>query len=207
MRHPDIDIIGLKLLLGLAMAGLTLVGIAMARVEAQPKPRYHISPPPEFELQIDHAAGRFEFRGLVDFGLTAALRDLVTENPDIREIVLDSGGGYISEARGVVAVLQAAGIATHVAGHCASACALIFVGGVARSLAPEARLGLHGYALHSGPMPGMIDPQVEMRRDLAIYRAQGVEEHFVAQLADLPQLPMWYPSHAQLRGAGFVTAP
>ncbi|MCH8465493.1 MAG: hypothetical protein LAT78_02805 [Roseinatronobacter sp.] len=207
MRYPNIDVIAFQLLLGLALAGLVLVGVAMPRVETRPAPEIYIPPPPRFDLRVNSEANAFEFRGLVDFGLTAALRDLVAAYPDVRRIVLDSDGGYIAEARGAVAILQAGGIATHVAGHCASACALIFAGGAQRSLAPSARLGLHGYALASQQMRGMIDPRAEMERDLAIYRAQGLEESFVAKLADLPQTPMWYPSHAHLRAAGFVTRP
>jgi len=206
MRHPDIDLRVLQILLVLAIAGLALVGVAMARTEAKPR-ALRIPPPPDFELRVDADRAAFVFEGLVDFGLTDALRKLVAAQPEIRQIRLESHGGYIAEARGVVTVLRAQGIATHVEGHCASACALIFAGGVARSMGPEARLGLHGYALRRDGQFGMIDPVAEMQRDLAIYRAQGLEESFVARLADLPQVPMWYPSAAELRAAGMVTAP
>ena len=53
----------------------------------------------------------------------------------------------------------------------------------------------------------MIDPVAEMPRDLAIYHAQGLHEAFVAQLAELPQMPMWYPSRLELKAAGMLTAP
>ncbi|WP_071797031.1 hypothetical protein [Natronohydrobacter thiooxidans] len=206
MRHPDIDLHVLRLLLTLALTGLALLGIAMARTEAQPR-ALRIPPPPDFELRLDAGGAGFHFEGLVDFGLTEALRGLVATHPEIRQLTLESHGGYISEARGAVTVLRAHGIATHVEGHCASACALIFAGGAARSLGPEARFGLHGYALVRERHFGMIDPVAEMQRDLAIYRAQGVEESFVARLADLPQVPMWYPSREKLRAAGMVTMP
>ena len=105
-------------------------------------------------------------------------------------------------------MLQAHGIATHVDGHCASACALIFAGGKTRSVAPDGRIGLHGYALRADrEYFGMIDPRKEMARDMAIYRAQQIAEPFIAKIAALPQTPMWYPDHAQLRAAGFVTVP
>ncbi|MFN7002710.1 MAG: hypothetical protein ACK4NW_04665 [Roseinatronobacter sp.] len=206
MRHPDIDLRVLQFLLVLALAGLAVVGVAMARVEAKPR-ALRIPPPPDFELRLDAEAASFHFEGLVDFGLTDALRKLVAAHPEIRQIRLESHGGYIAEARGVVTVLRAHGISTHVDGDCASACALIFAGGAARSLGPEARLGLHGYALRRDAQFGMIDPVAEMQRDLAIYRAQGLEESFVARLAELPQVPMWYPSVAELRAAGMVTVP
>lgn len=206
MRHPNIDIYILQALLALSIAGLVLVGVAMARTEAKPKP-YRIPPPPDFTLHLNENGTSFDFQGVVDFGLTDALRRLVAAHPDVKRITLDSAGGYISEARGVVTVLRAGGIATHVDGHCASACALIFVGGQARSLAPDARLGLHGYALQHERQFGMIDPVIEMQRDLAIFRLQGIAEGFIARLPDLPQTPMWYPPHEELLAAGLITQP
>lgn len=206
MREPNTDIRVLQGLLGLALAGLVVVGIGMARIEARPKP-VRIAPPPQFDLRLSAGGERFEFSGQVDFGLTEALRRMVADYPEVKQIVLESGGGYIAEARGAVTVLRSAGIATLVEGHCASACALIFAGGAMRSMTPEARLGLHGYTLRSGHGLGMIDPVAEMQRDLAIYRAQGLEEAFIERLATLPQSPMWYPSQGELRAAGFLTTP
>ncbi|MFU8898544.1 MAG: hypothetical protein ACNA7L_06575 [Roseinatronobacter sp.] len=206
MNERPIDIYALRILLALALAGLGIVGIAMARTDALPKP-YRIPPPPQFELSISADGRSFEFSGMVDFGLTAALRALVAAHPQIKRMELDSGGGYIAEARGVVTVLRAHGIATHVEGNCASACALMFAGGATRTLSPQGQIGLHGYALRREHHFGMIDPEVEMQRDLAIYRAQSVDEQFVLRLATLPQMPMWYPDHTELRAAGLVTKP
>jgi len=206
MHERPIDIYVLRFLLGLALAGLAVVGIGMARTEALPKPQ-RIAPPPQFELSLSADGQSFEFSGLVDFGMTEALRMLVAAHPQIKRMVLDSRGGYVAEARGVVTVLREHKIATHVDGHCASACALIFAGGAARSLAPEGQIGLHGYALQRDNHFGMIDPAVEMQRDLAIYRAQSIDEKFVERLGTLPQNPMWYPDHAELRSVGLVTIP
>lgn len=202
-RSP-LDVLVLKGLLSMALGGLATVGLAMATTDSSPV--LHTPPPPDYALAVSDDGASFEFSGVVDFGLTRDLRALSLEYPTVKRLVLDSGGGYIAEARGAVTVLQARGIATHVDGHCASACALIFAGGAARSVAPGARIGLHGYALRPGNMYyGTIDPRVEMGRDMNIYRAQDIAEDFVVKLSGLPQAPMWYPDHAELRQAGFVT--
>lgn len=206
MRHSDIDLRVLQFLLILALFGLALVGVGIVRTEAKPR-AMRIPPPPDFELQLSPDGTAFHFSGVVDFGLTDALRRLVAEHPDVKQLTLTSAGGYIAEARGAVTVLRANGIATHVDTHCASACALIFVAGQARTLSPDAQLGLHGYALHNASQFGMIDPAVEMQRDLAIFRLQGIAEGFIARLPDLPQTPMWYPPHEELRAAGLITQP
>lgn len=203
---PPIDVIVLRGLLALALSGLAMVGLGMAMTDSSRVLR--TPPPPDYELHLARDGTSFRFSGLVDFGLTRDLRRLARKHPMVKRLVLDSGGGYIAEARGAVTVLQAQGIATHVEGHCASACALIFAGGAARSLSAKARIGLHGYALRPGNMYfGMIDPRNEMARDMAIYRAQEIAEPFVRKLSRLPQTPMWYPDHAELRAVGFVTAP
>lgn len=205
-RQPPIDVIVLRGLLAVALAGLAVVGVGMAMTDSTRVLR--TMPPPDYDLALAEDGTSFRFSGLVDFGLTRDLRALARDHPQVKRIILDSHGGYIAEARGAVTVLQAQEIATHVEGHCASACALIFAGGAARSLAPDARIGLHGYALRPGNMYfGMIDPRREMARDMAIYRAQDIAEPFVEKLSLLPQAPMWYPDHAELRAAGFVTRP
>ncbi len=206
-RRPErpVDIYVLRGMLVLAVAILAMVGFAILRSEIRPPPS-RVPPPPDFTLGISEDGQAFTLSGRVDFGLTAALREAVAAHPQIKRIILDSNGGYIAEARGAVTVLRAHAIATHVEGHCASACALIFTGGAQRTLAPDARLGLHGYAIGRDRHYGMIDPRAEMQRDLAIYRAQSISEDFVARLADLPPSPMWYPDHGELEAAGMITA-
>jgi hypothetical protein len=206
VRHSRIDTQALYALLVLALSGLAMVSVGAARTDIR-QPVVRAPTPPEFELSVNAAGTELRFQGRVDFGLTAAMRDIMRQHPGIRRMTLDSHGGYIAEARGVVTVLSAHRIATHVEGHCASACALIFAGGAARSMGPEARIGLHGYALRQNRRYGMIDPQAEMQRDLAIYRAQSIDEGFVTRLAALPQQPMWYPEREELRAAGFLTLP
>lgn len=204
MQKRPIDIYVLRGLLGIALAILAVVGFAIVRTEVRPAPGPKPSPP-RFTLELRDDGRTVDFSGTVDFGLTAAFRELVAKHPQIKRMVLDSNGGYIAEARGVVTVLRAHRIATHVDGHCASACALIFVGGAQRTLARDARLGLHGYDIHHDLHFGMIDPKAEMLRDLAIFRSQEISEKFVAKLADLPTSPMWYPDHAELEAAGMIT--
>lgn len=205
MEHrTPFDIVALRVLLAVALSALALVGVAMAMTDSTRVLR--TPPPPDYALGLSEDRSSFEFTGLVDFGLTRDLRHLANTHPNVKRLVLESRGGYIAEARGVVTVLQAKGIATHVEGHCASACALMFVGGATRSVTPDARIGLHGYNLRPDNMYyGMIDPRREMARDRAIYREQKIAEPFVRKLAILPQAPMWYPDHGELRRAGFVT--
>ncbi len=203
---PSIDEIILRLLLASALAGLMFIGVALARTEPV-RPAPIVIPPPDFALDLSDDGRDLVFSGTVDFGLTEALERLLALHPGVQRVTLDSNGGSIYEARGAVRVLREHGLATHVDGHCASACALVFVGGGLRSLGPQARLGFHGYSLPQHASYGLIDPRVEMKRDMAIYRAQAVAEPFIEMLATLPQVPMWYPARDELQAAGVLNAP
>lgn len=73
-------------------------------------------------------------------------------------VALDSGGGNLVESLALGAAFRSAGVATTVRAHdrrtgafrdtgaCASACVYAFLGGVERSVAPRARLGVHQVA-------------------------------------------------------------
>lgn len=201
-----IDEFILRALLGGALGGLFLIGVALARTEPV-RPAPIVIPPPDFVLELSADGRDLAFSGTVDFGLTEAMQRLLSVHPGVQRVILHSNGGSVHEARGAVRVIREHGLATHVEGHCASACALIFVGGGERTLGPQARLGFHGYSLPPHRGYGMIDPRLEMQRDLAIYRAQAVAEPFIETLGTLPQVPMWYPARAELLAAGVLNMP
>ena len=205
-RTRPIDETVLLALLGCALGALGIIGFALARTEPL-RPAPIVIPPPDFTLQLSTDGRDLTFAGTVDFGLTEALGRMLGAHPGVQRILLESGGGSIAEARGAVRVIREHALATHVDGHCASACALIFVGGIRRSMGSTARVGFHGYSVPMHNSYGMIDPQAEMLRDMAIYRAQAVAEPFIAILSSLPRVPMWYPEPAELRSAGVLTAP
>jgi len=205
-RTRPIDETVLLALLGCALGALGIVGFALAWTEPL-RPVPIVFPPPDFTLQLSADGHDLAFAGTVDFGLTEALERSLSVHPGVQRIRLESGGGSIAEARGAVRVIREHGLATHVDGHCASACALIFVGGIRRSMGPAARVGFHGYSVPMHNSYGMIDPKAEMLRDMAIYRAQAVAEPFIAILSELPRVPMWYPDRTELHSAGVLTAP
>lgn len=206
-RGLRIDELVLRVLLAGALSGLALIGVALARTDPAVPPPPRPLPPPDFALDLSADGRTLAFSGTVDFGLTEALRRLLAANPQIRRMTLESNGGSVYEARGAVSVIRAHGLATHVTGHCASACALIFVGGQGRSMGAQAQLGFHGYFIPAHRAYGMIDPVRELERDMAIFRDQSVSEAFIAQLSALPRAPMWYPERGELRAAGLLTAP
>jgi hypothetical protein len=162
------------------------------------------SPPaPAFTLKLSADRGHVDLEGRIDFGVTADLTALLEEAPGVHTLRLQSPGGRVAEARGLVTVVERFALATQARGDCASACTLVFIAGHSRALDPGARLGFHGYDLRS-PVFGLLDPATELARDSAIFHAAGVDEAFTDRAMAVPHREMWFPTRDDLIGAGVI---
>jgi hypothetical protein len=188
-----------------ALAALVLtIPISAAVLDARrpaPAPRPQAAPP--YTLTLSDDRRHVDLEGRIDFGVTAALAALLEAEPEVRTLRLQSPGGRVAEARGLVGVVRAFALATAARGDCASACTLVFIAGHSRRLDPGARLGFHGYALRA-PVFGMIDPDRELARDSAVFRAAGVDAAFLDRAMAVPHRAMWFPARAELIAAGVI---
>jgi hypothetical protein len=182
---------------------LVLIAAASAAVSGTAA---RTQPPKAYTLTLSEDRSRVDLRGRIDFGVTAELRALLEREPGIRTLRLQSPGGRIAEARGLVTVVWRYALATAARGDCASACTLVFVAGHSRRLDPGARLGFHGYDLRS-PVFGLIDPAAEMRRDGVIFRVGGVDAAFLDRAMAVPHRTMWFPDRKALIAAGVIDRP
>lgn len=106
--------------------------------------------------------------GHVEQGDYFQFTTLLNQNSQIDTvIILDSSGGDAGAAHGIAATIRTRGLITAVSGHCPSACARIFMGGVGRHFASEttvkkAYVAFHGnYDTQDGRLsiPGAKDLQ------------------------------------------------
>ena len=164
-----------------------------------------VSPAP-YALSISDDGSRVDLRGRIDFGVTRALTDMLEARPALRTLRLQSSGGRIAEARGLVTLVKRFDLATRAQGDCASACTMVFIAGHSRMLEPGARLGFHGYDLRA-PIFGLLDPQVEIARDSAIFHDAGVDARFMERAIAVPHYAMWFPTRRQLIDAGVIETP
>ncbi|SMC96682.1 hypothetical protein [Primorskyibacter flagellatus] len=83
--------------------------------------------------------------GTVLAGDAARFSDALKANPDIERIALHSPGGSVDDALQIGRAIREAGLDTTMAGRtvCLSACPYILMGGVTRTVAPEASVGVH----------------------------------------------------------------
>lgn len=143
--------------------------------------------------------------GMIEFGLTRQLEKKLQTEKGIRRLVLNSHGGVIGEARGLVRLIREYNLSTHVTSECFSACTLVFISAKKRSIAPEGRLGFHQYLLDSiGFNPG-VDPTTQHAIDAELMTSQGVSEAFIDRAYREPHSGLWVPTLKELKQAGVVT--
>ena len=146
------------------------------------------------------------FVGSLVPGITRRAAAELERPPAVEGIVLDSPGGNVYEGRGLARLARERGLWTHVDGTCASACAVAFIGGARRTLAPGARLGLHRYRLDAAHRIVVTDTASEQRRDAALFAAAGVAPAFVERMFEAEPGAMWWPTPRELIDAGVVHA-
>lgn len=165
------------------------------------------SPAPEAEsLSLEMFAGGKGVRmtGRIDHGATRRLENLLSGNAGVRFLELESSGGYVAEARGLVRLVRSYRLATYVRGDCLSACTLAFASGATRHLAPGARLGFHRYRLLSPMLPLFMNAEHEQRKDMDVLRRRDVPQAFLERIDATPPEAMWFPSHGELIAARMV---
>lgn len=143
--------------------------------------------------------------GVFELGLTKSLRSVLDANPGVREVVLDSDGGFVNQGRAVANLIEARRLDTKVVGHCKSACAIAFMGGAARRIQRGAKIGFHQYRYDDKAAHPLIDLREEHLRDSQYLLHRGVHADFAAKAFQAGHEKIWYPSERELLIEGVVT--
>jgi hypothetical protein len=142
--------------------------------------------------------------GSLEMGVTKKLKAILRQHPEITGMVLESDGGNIYESRGIAKLIQEYGLDTYVFASCSSACTTAFIGGTARILGENGRLGFHQYGLSANlPLP-FLDIEKEQEKDRRFYRNQKIDEAFLERVFDASHAEIWFPSTEVLLAAGVV---
>ena len=157
-----------------------------------------------YRLTLTEGGRLVRLSGIFELGITKNLALLLHDNPGVEGIELDSDGGYVAEGRGVARLIRDRRLDTYVFGVCKSACTTAFIGGRARMLGVNGRLGFHQYWLEDGYPELLLNPLAEQEKDSVFYRAQGVRAEFVDRLFQVPHDDLWYPMQSELLDAGVV---
>ncbi len=116
--------------------------------------------------------------GDVELGFFDQLSPKLIENPQVKRVVLGSGGGNVSEAIRAGQFIRETGLETTLSDNCFSACTLVFLGGVKRTIwSPYSLLGFHKVSDGGGTAIAKESPAYQF---IFNYSAEmGVDAEFV----------------------------
>ncbi|WP_162848037.1 hypothetical protein [Litoreibacter halocynthiae] len=143
--------------------------------------------------------------GSLELGIVDHLKKRLEASPNVEQIVLNSSGGNIYQARGLANTIGQNGLNTLVLFECNSACTTVFIGGAERQLAPGARLGFHQYRIDAAYTVLNANLVREQERDRAYFLRSGVAAWFIDKMFDSQASEMWYPDLSELIDARVVT--
>jgi len=155
----------------------------------------------DFTISVLANGTEMEYSGRVGFGASAALRSALNANPRVTVLHLNSNGGSVGDARQLQYLIRDRGLTTVVDSHCLSACALVFLGGQERYLAPGAKLGFHREKA-VGASPAEVNMFEET--DAQFMLALGISSSFVDRAFSTPSSAMWVPTVDELKAAHVI---
>ena len=175
----------------------------LKQVESYSRPGVKVA----YQLNVSKDQQHLIIRGDLDIGITTAVRSTIEAHPQIRSVVLQSRGGHIYEGRGLANIFTEYEIDTYVYEECSSACTTAFIGGKRRYIGSQAKLGFHQYRVETSKTSQFVhfyDLRAEQQRDLALFKARGIDQAFLNRVFGQPASRIWFPDHATLRGARVV---
>ena len=153
-------------------------------------------------------ATRLSVTGLIDSGATRRLQNYLetsqTQSPPITQLLLESSGGNIYEARGMARLVRMHGLDTHVETQCLSACTLVFVSGARRTAITNATFGFHAYYLDAEYPQIWSNAAEEEKKDIELFALNGVDQALTAKIYRANHSNLWTPPHEELIATGFL---
>lgn len=160
-----------------------------------------------FQILVLDDGKEIEVCGTMVEGIAEEVRKLLERSPRVEVMRLNSHGGWLQEGEKLLELIGNRNLATYSATGCNSACTIAFIGGRARILHKNARLGFHANAWFAPKREAWKGEHevTEKLWNLEIFASRGVDEEFVVKISDTPHEQMWYPTHEELLQAGFIT--
>jgi hypothetical protein len=140
--------------------------------------------------------------GRLNIGAAQQVKEALDANPTIRTVVTGGPGGRVNAAYQIYELIRARRLDTRAIRACYSACTVVFLGGVRRSLGSAGRLGFHRTSF-----PGMDEAELaagnRYLRDFLTFRA-GIDASFVRKVMETPSDSIWVPTPEELLDAGVI---
>jgi len=174
---------------------------------------FGLMPFDDYRVTLDEEGRVLSITGGIGYELTDEVDRVLTHNPGIQVIKLDSFGGRLTEALRLHDLIQRHGLTTYSDGKCDSACTIAFLGGQDRVLNVHGQLGFHqpSAGIQSGRCASMESRQTDehlskMRREeTQRLIGWGIDPSFAKKAMSIPSSEIWRPTHDQLIRAGVIS--
>lgn len=181
------------------------------RLVSVPPPDDTLSRPMSFELA---SGGRLMATGTITPGTSQAFAAEIDKRGDyVKTVVLHSPGGSVADALAIGRLVRKRNFATRIeAGrYCASACPLVFAGGVERRVGPKAVIGVHQIAAVKSAAggPGSDEMSIAQRASaqcLAYLVEMGVNPRVWVRAMETPHDRLFVFQPDELAAMKLVTA-
>ncbi|MFI4890951.1 MAG: hypothetical protein ACHQIL_10505, partial [Steroidobacterales bacterium] len=195
--------LGRLFVVGSVGVALVAYALVMPRIGYSLSEALQLLPGPAWSISPAGTPGALRLSGEFQRGVSDGLAHVLTHDPSIDRLELDSPGGSVEEGLELAALVDKYTLSTFVGHKCSSACTLVFISGRERVLADGARLGFHraqGYAWDEI----RYEDDGATDRLITFVRSKGVAEDFARKAYAVPNSDIWYPSADELLAAGVI---
>ncbi|WP_316367554.1 hypothetical protein [Candidatus Thiodiazotropha sp. CDECU1] len=158
----------------------------------------------DYQVELTDRGDLIHLKGGLGFGIAKEVKQLVSKNPSVKGIILDSIGGRIYEGRELSKIILINGLDTYTLKGCYSACGTAFISGNKRFLAKGANLAFHQYKVGTQSLDPYVDMPAEQEKDLRIYQRRGISQEFIDRIFIANKDDLWYPTIEEMLNAGVV---
>jgi hypothetical protein len=194
----------LGVIAAIAMMGFQILDVVATRYFIEPRAKT-IFGDDDFSVRLK--GDTIRLGGEVNYLMYQALLIILSEQPKVTTVSLESNGGIVFAGRSIGKMIKDRGLTTRVETYCYSVCTLVFAAGKKRVLAQGAEVGFHGYSFDMPYRFQTVDPKEEQKKDQAYLSGRGIDTGFLQRAFATDAKSLWKPTRAELYAAGFITEP
>jgi hypothetical protein len=153
---------------------------------------------PDFSINVTQGGKTIEFHGGIKLGAASHLKKVLSENPNVNTLQIETVGGRVAEAISIAREVKNHHLNTYVSGICASSGTWVFLAGKERLLHKNGQLGFHAPALSGKKVSNRMNFRFN-----ELYVKEGVSRNFIEQVTS--SLEMTWPTNETLLKEKIVT--
>jgi hypothetical protein len=157
-----------------------------------------------YSLHFNKDHQQLPVSGIMEIGILSAFEYMLSRHPELKQVVFNSNGGNIYQARGLARIIISRSLDTYVSESCFSACTIAYMAGKTRSMGPYGKLGFHQYNMKSRALNQRVDLKKEQAKDITYFKSRIYDEHFIEKIFNSKSTDLWIPKQNDLLVTGVI---